>query len=132
MRTHEIEIDTAGRELIDLTDELRNFCKGQGDGLANIFVPHATAGLAVIELGDGSEPDFAELLERLLPKDRSYNHHHGSPGHGADHLLPTVFAPSLVVPVADGTPRLGTWQHVVLVDRNADNRIRRVFFSLLS
>jgi secondary thiamine-phosphate synthase enzyme len=132
MRTHEIEIDTSGRELVDLTDDLRRFCENQGDGLANVFVPHATAGLAVIELGDGSEPDFAELLERLFPKDRSYRHHHGSPGHGADHLLPTVLSPSLVVPVVDGAPQLGTWQHVVLVDRNTDNPVRRVCFSLLS
>ncbi len=131
MRKHEIEVDTAGRELVDLTEELQSFCSGQGDGLANVFVPHATAGLAVIELGDGSEPDLAELLERLLPKDRSYNHHHGSPGHGADHLLPTVFSPSLVLPVVDGSPQLGTWQHVVLVDRNSDNSIRRVLFTLL-
>ncbi|MEX2537831.1 MAG: secondary thiamine-phosphate synthase enzyme YjbQ [Actinomycetota bacterium] len=132
MRKHEIEIDTSGRELVDLTDDLRRFCEDQGDGLANVFVPHATAGLAVIELGDGSEPDFAELLDRLFPKDRSYSHHHGSPGHGADHLLPTVLSPSLVVPVVDGAPQLGTWQHVVLVDRNADNPVRRVHFSLLS
>jgi secondary thiamine-phosphate synthase enzyme len=132
MRTHEIEIDTTGRELVDLTDDLRAFCEGESDGLASVFVPHATAGVAVIELGDGSEPDFAELLERLFPKDRSYNHHHVSPGHGADHLLPTVISPSLVVPVVGGAPQLGTWQHVVLVDRNADNRVRRVVFSLLS
>jgi secondary thiamine-phosphate synthase enzyme len=132
MRTETLEIDTTGRELVDLNDELRAFCRDAGDGLLNIFVPHATAGLVVIELGDNSEPDFAELVERLLPKDRRYHHHHGSPGHGADHLLPTVFVPSLVVPVVGGVPQLGTWQHVVLVDRNADNPIRRVHLSLLA
>ena len=131
MRTTEIHIETTGRELVDLTAQLRSFCDGAGDGLLNVFVPHATAGLAILELGDNSEPDFAEMLERLLPKDRSYRHSHGSPGHGADHLLPTLLAPSLVVPVLAGELQLGTWQHIVLVDRNADNPVRRVRMSLL-
>lgn len=131
MQTHELELDTTGRELVDLTDEVRDFCRDAGDGLLNVFVPHATAGLAILELGDNSEPDFAELLERLLPKDRQYHHHHGSPGHGADHLLPTIISPSLVLPVVDGAPQLGTWQHIVLVDRNADNPRRRVRLSLI-
>lgn len=131
MRTVELELDTDGRELVDLTDDVRRFCEGAGDGLLNVFVPHATAGIAVLELGDSSEPDFAELLERLFPKDKTYHHHHGSPGHGADHLLPTVISPSLVVPVAGGAPQLGTWQHVVLVDRNPDNPKRRVVLSFL-
>lgn len=131
MRTIELQISTRGRELVDLTAELRDFCASSGDGLLNVFVPHATAGLAIIEIGDGSEPDFAELLARLLPKDRRYNHHHGSPGHGADHLLPTIFSPSLVVPVVGGQPQLGKWQHVVLVDRNDDNPKRHVRLSLL-
>lgn len=131
MLTTELEIDTRGRDLVDLTSELRTFCAGTGDGLLSVFVPHATAGLAVIELGDGSEPDLAELVERLLPKDREYNHSHGSPGHGADHLTPALFPPSLVVPVIGGAPQLGTWQYVVLVDRNADNPIRRVRLSLI-
>lgn len=131
VRTIELELDTRGRELVDLTDDIRKFCTGAGDGLLNIFVPHATAGLAILELGDNSEPDFAEMLERLLPKERRYHHHHGSPGHGADHLLPTLISPSLVVPVVAGVPQLGTWQHVVLVDRNADNPMRRVRLSLL-
>jgi secondary thiamine-phosphate synthase enzyme len=131
MRTKTLEIDTTGRELVDLNDELRAFCRGASDGLLNVFVPHATAGIVVLELGDNSEPDFAELVERLLPKDRGYHHHHGSPGHGADHLLPTLFAPSLVLPVIGGALQLGTWQHVVLVDRNADNPQRRVLLSLV-
>ena len=132
MRTAELEVDTTGRELVDLNEELRSFCRDAGDGLLNVFVPHATAGLAVIELGDNSEPDLAELLERLLPKDRRYHHHHGSAGHGADHLLPTLFPPSIVLPVVGGVPQLGTWQHVVLVDRNPDNPIRRVRLSLVA
>ena len=131
MRAETLEIDTTGRELVGLNDELRVFCRGAGDGLLNVFVPHATAGLVVMELGDNSEPDLMELAERLLPKDRRYHHHHGSPGHGADHLLPAIFAPSIVVPVVRGVPQLGTWQHVVLVDRNTDNPIRRVQLSLL-
>jgi secondary thiamine-phosphate synthase enzyme len=131
VRTVELEIDTRGRELIDLTDDVREFCSGNGDGLLNVFVPHATAGLAILELGDNSEPDLGELLERLLPKGIAYHHRHGSPGHGADHLLPTIFAPSIVVPVVDGVPQLGTWQHVVLVDRNPDNPDRRVRLTLL-
>jgi secondary thiamine-phosphate synthase enzyme len=131
VRTIELELDTTGRELVDLTDDVRAFCRDAGDGLLSVFVPHATAGLAIFELGDSSEPDFAELLDRLLPKDRRYHHHHGSPGHGADHLLPTLVSPSLVLPVISGVPQLGTWQHVVLVDRNADNPRRRVRLSLL-
>ncbi len=131
MRTIEVELDTHGRELVDLTDRIRSFCADAGDGLLNVFVPHATAGLAIIELGDDSEPDLAELLERLLPKDVRYHHHHGSPGHGADHLLPALISPSLVIPVVAGVPQLGTWQHVVLVDRNQDNPDRRVRLSLI-
>ena len=127
MRTIEVEVDTRGRELVDLTDRVRRFCADNGDGLLNVFVPHATAGLVIMELGDHSEPDLAELLERLLPKDIRYHHHyHGSPGHGADHLLPALLSPSLVVPVLSGVPQLGTWQHIVLVDRNQDNPDRRV------
>src|SRR5687767_2625920 len=124
-------LDTAGRELVDLTPEVRRFASGNGDGLLNVFVPHATAGLAVMELNDGSEPDLARLLETLLPKDIRYNHSHGSPGHGADHLLPALLSPSLVLPVAAGDVQLGTWQYVVLVDRNADNPKRRVRLSFL-
>lgn len=131
MRTEEVELDTTGSELVDLTSRVQAFCADAGDGLLNVFVPHATAGLAIVELGDGSEPDLAELLERLLPKDDRYNHRHGSPGHGADHLLPTLLSPSLTIPVIEGTPQLGTWQHVVLVDRNSDNPRRRVRFSFV-
>jgi secondary thiamine-phosphate synthase enzyme len=133
MESRELTIETRGRELVDLTSEVRAFLADAGsDGLLNVFVPHATAGLAILELGDGSEPDFADLLERLLPKDDRYHHDHGSPGHGADHLLPALLSPSLVLPVADGQPMLGTWQYVVLVDRNPDNPVRRVRLTLLA
>lgn len=132
MRTTELSLNTRGRELVDLTDEVLSFCSGAGDGLCNVFVPHATAGLAIIETGAGSEDDLADLIERLLPRDHRYTHEHGSPGHGADHLTPTVFAPSLVIPVVGGRPQLGTWQHIVLIDRNPDNPHRRVRLSFVS
>jgi secondary thiamine-phosphate synthase enzyme len=131
MDTRELSIDTSGRELTNLTDEVRTFCRERGSGLVNVFVPHATAGLAILELGDGSEPDFSDLLERLLPKDDRYNHSHGSRGHGADHLLPAIISPSIVIPVVDGEPQFGTWQYLVLVDRNPDNPMRRVRLSFL-
>ena len=131
MRTTELSIDTKGTELVDLTDAVRDFCAGLGDGLCNVFVPHATAGLTIIETQSGSEEDLAALLERLLPKDKRYQHHHGAAGHGADHLTPTIVPPSLVVPVVDGHPQLGTWQSIVLVDRNPDNRHRTVRLSFV-
>jgi len=131
MDTTELDVDTSGAELVDLTDSVREFCRGLGDGLCNVFVPHATAGLTIIETQSGSEDDLAELLERLLPKSRRYTHHHGTAGHGADHLTPTIVPPSLVVPVVDGRPALGAWQSIVLVDRNPDNRHRTVRLSFV-
>jgi secondary thiamine-phosphate synthase enzyme len=97
----------------------------------HVFVPHATAGLALMETGSGSEEDLEDALERLLPRDNRYRHAHGSRGHGADHLLPAFLAPSLSVPVVGGRLMLGTWQSVVLVDPNRDNRERRVILSFL-
>lgn len=91
------------------------------DGLVHIFVPHATAGVALMETGSGSEEDLEGLLERLLPRDDRYSHRHGSVGHGGDHLLPVLISPSLVIPVAEGELQLGTWQSVVIVDPNRDN-----------
>jgi secondary thiamine-phosphate synthase enzyme len=127
----ELDIDTARTQLVDFTDEAARFCRGRGDGLLSIFAPHATAGLALIELGSGSEEDLAELLTRLLPRDDHYRHRHGSPGHGADHLLPALVSPSMTVPVRGGRMQLGTWQSVVLVDLNADNPHRKVVLSFL-
>jgi secondary thiamine-phosphate synthase enzyme len=132
MHTTELSIDTSGTELVDLTDDIRSFCNGLGDGLCNVFVPHATAGLTIIETHSGSEEDLGELLERLLPKDKRYHHHHGTLGHGADHLTPTIVSPSLVVPVVGGHTQLGTWQSIVLVDRNPDNRHRSVRLSFVA
>ena len=131
MDTTEVEVATGDRLLTDLTAELTSFCRGRGDGLVHVFAPHATAGLALMELGAGSEADLAELVDRLLPPDGRYRHRHGSPGHGRDHVLPAVVAPSLSLPVLNGKPVLGTWQSLVLVDTNRDNPSRRVRFSFL-
>src|SRR5581483_3639820 len=132
MDTEENELDTSGRNVVDVTDRALAFCRTRGDGLLNVFAPHATAGVALMETGSGSEPDLVAALEALLPRDDRYRHSHGSTGHGADHLVPVLVSPSLVVPVRDGRPLLGTWQSIVLVDLNADNPRRRLRFSFLA
>jgi secondary thiamine-phosphate synthase enzyme len=131
MDSTELTIETGDRTVVDLTDHVVAFCRDRGDGLLNVFAPHATAGVALMETGSRSESDLADALERLLPRDDRYRHAHGSPGHGADHLLPVLVAPSLVVPVIDGAPALGTWQSIVVVDTNRDNPRRHVRLSLL-
>ena len=132
MNTEVLELDTSRRRIIDLTSEVRGFCATKGDGLCNVFVPHATAGVAVIETGAGSDEDLLDALERLLPRDDRYRHAHGSPGHGADHVLPGLVSPSVTVPVGAGDPLLGTWQSIVLVDLNRDNPRRSVRLSFVS
>ena len=132
MESTDLSIDTSGRELTDLTSEVSGFCRGRGDGLLSVFVPHATAGVALMETGSGSEADLEELLGRLLPRDDRYRHRHGAKGHGADHLLPVLVSPSVVIPVQSGRMQLGTWQSVVLVDFNADNPRRTVRLSFLA
>jgi len=132
MDTKVIRVDMSRRRVADLTGEVAAFCEGRGDGLCSVFAPHATAGVALMELGSGSDADLDDALDRLLPRDDRYRHRHGSPGHGADHLLPVFVSPSLVLPVVGGRPALGTWQRVVLVDPNADNPQRQVRLSLLS
>ena len=132
MKSTALSVDTSGRRVTDLTAEVSEFCRALGDGLLCVFVPHATAGVALMETGSGSEADLDELLGRLLPRDDRYRHRHGAKGHGADHLLPVLLSPSLVVPVEGGRPQLGTWQSVVLVDLNADNPNRRVRLSFVS
>ncbi len=129
--TDVLDIDSSRRRIVDLTDDVRSVCRGRGDGLLNVFVPHATAGVAVIETGAGSDDDLLDTLERLLPRDDRYRHSHGSPGHGADHVMPAIVAPSVTVPVADGKPLLGTWQSIVLVDLNRDNPRRSVRLSFV-
>jgi secondary thiamine-phosphate synthase enzyme len=131
MDTEVIDVDTARTRIVDLTDEVRAFCRDRRDGLCNVFVPHATAGVAIIETGAGSDDDMADALERLLPRDDRYRHSHGLPGHGADHVLPGLVSPSVTLPVQGGQPLLGTWQSVVLVDLNRDNPQRNVRFSFL-
>lgn len=131
MDTDVLDVDTARRRIVDLTDAVRGFCASRGDGLCNVFVPHATAGVAIIETGAGSDRDLVDALERLLPRDDRYRHAHGSPGHGADHVLPALVTPSVTVPVAGGEPLLGTWQSVVLVDLNRDNPRRSVRLSFV-
>jgi secondary thiamine-phosphate synthase enzyme len=128
----EITIRTGNALTTDVTGEVERFCNGRGDGLVNVFVPHATAGVALMETGSGGEHDLADAVERLLPRADIYRHRHGSTAHGRDHVLPVFVAPSLCVPVLDGRPALGTWQSVVVVDSNADNPVRHVRLSFLS
>ena len=133
MNTEMLDVDTSRRRIVDLTSQVRDFCASQhgSDGLCNVFVPHATAGVAIIETGAGSDDDLVDTLERLLPRDDRYRHAHGSPGHGADHVLPGLVSPSVTIPVSGGEPLLGTWQSIVLVDLNRDNAQRHVRLSFL-
>lgn len=133
MDTHEIRLDTGNaKTALDITAEARSFCEGKGDGLLSVFVPHATAGVALFETGAGTESDVMDAVDRLLPADPSmWRHEHGTPGHGRDHVLPAFIAPSITIPVVDGRPTLGTWQSIVLVDTNVDNPSRRVRLSFL-
>jgi secondary thiamine-phosphate synthase enzyme len=132
MRTTELQLETGGRLVSDITEQVRRFAADAGaDGLLHVFLPHATAGLALLETGSGSEEDLEELVGRLLPRDDRYVHRHGSVGHGGDHLLPVLVSPSLTIPVEAGRPVLGTWQSVVVVDPNRENDVRRVRLDLL-
>ncbi len=126
-----LSLRTGNRLVSDVTDAVTRFCRDRGDGLCHLFVPHATAGVALMETGSGSEEDLADALARWLPRSAPYRHRHGSPGHGADHLLPVLVSPSLVLPVIAGRPALGTWQRVVLVDPNGDNPERQLRLSFL-
>ena len=128
----EVSVRTGSREVVhDLTGACRDFLRGRGDGLLHLFVPHATAGIVVVELGAGSDEDLLDALDRLLPRDDRYRHRHGSRGHGGDHVLPALVSPSLSLPVLAGRLALGTWQSVCLVDRNVDNPTRTVRLSFL-
>jgi secondary thiamine-phosphate synthase enzyme len=127
------ELDTGGRRIIDVTDRCARFAAEQGgDGLLHVFLPHATAGLALIETGAGSDADLADHLDVLLPRDDRWRHRHGSAGHGADHVLPALISPSLTVPVDDGRLALGTWQSIVVVDTNEDNPRRTLRLTFLA
>jgi secondary thiamine-phosphate synthase enzyme len=131
MKTTELTIETGRRRgVFDLTAECERFVAGEDDGLLNVFVPHATCGLVVMELGSGSEQDLMAALDRLLPRDDRYVHRHGSASHGADHVLPAFLAPSITIPVVGGRLALGTWQSIALVDTNVDNATRTVRLTL--
>ncbi|HEY6677929.1 MAG TPA: secondary thiamine-phosphate synthase enzyme YjbQ [Actinomycetota bacterium] len=132
MRVTEFEVETSGERVVDITSRVRGFvAEGTESGLAHVFLPHATAGLALVETGSGSEADLEELLERILPRDDRYTHRHGARGHGGDHLLPALVSPALVLAVDRGELVLGTWQSVVIVDPNRDNNRRHVRVSVL-
>ena len=136
MQHREIEVRTGSQPtLVDLTPACMDFLAevaDDGDGLLTVFVPHATAGVVVVELGAGSDTDLMAALARLLPRDERWSHRHGSPGHGADHVLPLLASPSLTIPVIQGRMTLGTWQSVALLDPNADNPSRRVQLAFLA
>jgi secondary thiamine-phosphate synthase enzyme len=128
-----VEFRTGHDEVVlDLTDECRDFVAGRGDGLLQVFVPHATAGIAILETGAGSDDDLLAALGDLLPADDRWRHRHGSRGHGRSHVMPAIVPPHATVPVLDGRMALGTWQSVCLVDLNVDNAVREVRFSFLS
>ena len=133
MRTERFTVDTSGRTVAEITDRVQALARQEDqDGLLLVFVPHATCGLALIETGAGSEGDLESALQRLLPRDERYAHRHGSPGHGADHVLPAFVSSSLVLPVLGGQVVLGTWQRVVIVDTNQENNTRTVVLLLLT
>jgi secondary thiamine-phosphate synthase enzyme len=132
MDTEVITVRTGSRAtVVDITDRASTFVRGRGDGLLHVFVPHATAGIAIIETGAGSDDDLLTALDSVLPADGRWRHRHGSPGHGRDHVLPAFVAPYASLPVIGGRIALGTWQSICLVDTNGDNPTRQVRFSFL-
>ena len=135
MQSREVTVQTGGkRGVYDLTDVCAAFLQEVArdqDGLLHLFVPHATAGLVVMELGSGSEQDLMEALDRLLPRDDRWAHRHGPRGHGADHLVSLLAAPSLSVPVLQGRMTLGTWQSIALVEPNAEKATRQIRLSFI-
>lgn len=134
MESIEITFKTERRPTtVDITDEVADFCRDKGDGLVSIFLPHATAGVAIFETGAGTQPDVLMALDDLLPSEEGkWTHSHGSPGHGRDHVVPAFVSPSITIPVEKGRMTLGTWQSIVVVDTNVDNPNRRVRVSFLS
>lgn len=127
-----ITVETGPKASVtDLTEQASHFVRGRGDGLLHVFVPHATAGIAIIETGSGSDDDLLTALREVLPADDRWQHRHGSRGHGRDHVLPAFVAPYATLPVLAGRIQLGTWQSICLVDTNGDNRTRQVRFSFL-
>src|SRR3712207_2687339 len=122
-----LDLRTGDREVVlDITARCSEFVRDRGDGLLHVFVPHATAGIAVLETGAGSDDDLLAALAELLPADDRWKHRHGSRGHGRSHVMPALVPPYATVPVVDGRLALGTWQSICLVDLNVDNPDRRV------
>jgi secondary thiamine-phosphate synthase enzyme len=132
MHTEVITVRTGTRPVVrDITREAAAFVEDKGDGLLHVFVPHATAGVAIIETGAGSDDDLLTAIDDVLPTDDRWRHRHGSRGHGRDHVLPAFVAPYATLPVIGGQIALGTWQSICLVDPNGDNATRQVRFSLI-
>jgi secondary thiamine-phosphate synthase enzyme len=133
LRSETVSVHTGSREVVhDLTRECESWVAGQGDGLLHVFVPHATAGIAILETGSGSDTDLLAALDDLLPADDRWRHQHGSAGHGRSHVMPALVPPYATIPVLDGRLALGTWQSICLVDLNVDNPDREVRLSLLA
>ena len=133
MQTTHLRVRTGDQEVVhDLTGECERFVSGEGDGLLHVFVPHATAGIAIIETGSGSDDDLLAALGDLLPADSRWRHQHGSPGHGRSHVMPAFVPPYATVPVEGGRLQLGTWQSICLVDLNVDNDERSVRLDFLA
>lgn len=132
MQRTEITVHTGNRRgLFDITPDCARFVAAAGDGALLVFVPHATCGVVIMELGSGSDTDLMAALDRLLPRDDRWRHSHGSTGHGADHVLPLLAPPSITVPVANGELQLGTWQSIALLDPNSDNPSRHVSLTFI-
>jgi secondary thiamine-phosphate synthase enzyme len=132
MRSETITVRTGGSPVVrDITAEAARFVESEQDGLLHVFVPHATAGLAIIETGAGADEDLLATIGDLLPADDRWRHRHGSRGHGRDHVLPAWLPPYASLPVLAGRIALGTWQSICLVDTNGDNPTRQVRFSFL-
>ena len=133
MKTEVITVVTGNRsQAADITDHVARFVASEESGLLNVFVPHATAGIAIFETGAGTDSDVLQAIDALLPREPGrWLHEHGTPGHGRDHVLPALIAPSITVPVVGGRLQLGTWQSIVLVDTNVDNHDRKIRLSFL-
>ncbi len=132
MDSETLSFRTGGEErVLDITRDCADFASGRGDGLLHVFVPHATAGIAIIETGAGSDDDLLAALADLLPADDRWQHRHGSPGHGRSHVMPALVPPYASVPLLAGQLALGTWQSICLVDLNVDNAVREVRLSFL-
>jgi secondary thiamine-phosphate synthase enzyme len=133
VRSETVSVRTGTQDVVhDLTRECAAFVDGEGDGLLHVFVPHATAGIAIVETGAGSDQDLLAALGDLLPADDRWRHRHGSPGHGRSHVMPALVPPYATVPVLAGRLALGTWQSICLVDLNVDNPDREVRLSFLA